>query len=199
MPPTRDAGETEKQQQQAGSPTSSAKPHQFVAISTLAEMRKQGRPHPDEDWISKTRHPLFWEPLQHKPVADKLASMRAALDQGADPNMLDREPEAPRHSGRPLHCAIAAGRTLSRRQGAVPWAATRDNLPVVELLLERGADPRLPGQPSPLPFLLSPIEEAEVNMAYPATTPGEDPAEVEDFYRRALLMMRAAAEKLDRK
>lgn len=112
----------------------------FVPRSTLAKMRDQGNPHPDFDWVNKTRQPLFWEPRQVKPVVAKLIAMHAALDNTADPNMIDREPDAPRDRGRPLHCAIAAGRTLSRKQGVVsPWTATRGKPPVVELLLEGGA------------------------------------------------------------
>lgn len=166
-------------------------------------MHANGRavPDPYRDWINQSRHPLFWEAWQVKPTADKLAAIRAALDDGADPNMIDRESSPPDHSGRPLHCAIAAGRTLSRNQGVVPWAATRGNLPVIELLLERGADPRLEGMaPRPGPqWLLSPIEEAGVNMAYPTGNPGEDFEEVKAFYTQAVVLMKAAAEKLDSK
>lgn len=177
-----------------------------VSRSTSVKMREAGNTHRDSDWVKQTRHPLFWEPLQDMPIEAKLTAMRAALDNAADPNMIDREPEAPRNRGRPLHCAIAAGRTLSRKQGIVPsWATTRGNLPVVELLLERGPDPRLGGQdataavgPGPQ-WLLSPIEEAEVNMAYPAGNPDEDFEGIKAFYTQALVLMRAAAERLDRK
>lgn len=132
-----------------------------------------------------------------KPTAEKLAAIRAALDDGADPNMIDRESVPRDHSGRPLHCAIAAGRTLSCNE--VPWEATRGNLPVIELLLERGADPRLGGRdPRPGPqWLFSPIEEAEVNMGSPSDIPGEDFEEVKEFFRQALVIMKAAAERLD--
>lgn len=197
----------EKQEHEISSPPSSPSPASvsrptFIPPSTLFEMRKQGHPHPDSDWVNSTRHPLFWESWQDKPVAAKLAAIRAALDNGADPNSIDQEPDAAGNHGRPLHCAIAAGRTLGRHQGNVPWAATRGNLPVIELLLERGADPRVngftaAGTPGPQ-FLLSPIEEAEVNMAYPTGDPAEDFEEIKDFYTRAIALMKAAAERLDR-
>lgn len=206
--------EQKQEHRPAGLPPSSSLPPasapQFVSRSTLDQMRDAGNPHPDANWVAQTRHPLFWEPLQDKPVAAKLAAMRAALDNspGADPNMIDREPEAARNRGRPLHCAIAAGRTLSRNQGddMPTWAATRGNLPVVELLLEHGADPRLGGQDAAAARpglgpqrLLSPIEEAEVNMAYPTGNLDEDFEEVKAFYTQALALMKTAAERLDRK
>lgn len=123
--------------------------------------------------------------------------MRAALDDGAEPNMIDLESVPPEHAGRPLHCAITAGRTLGRN--TVPWAATRWNLPVIELLLERGADPRLEGMaPRPGPqWLLSVIEEANVNVA--CCNPWEDFEEIKAFYTQALVMLKAAGERLDSK
>jgi hypothetical protein len=173
-------------------------PPYFMRIDTLNETRRQGNPHPDEDWIAKTKSRLFWEPLQCKATGEKLAAIKVAIASGADPNEMDHSPNPRRHRGRPLHCAIDAG----REQGETSWEAIKGNLPVIKFLLEVGADPRVPGFPSKIPRLRSVIEEAEVCL-YEAETErpwwniNEDPEEIANFYREILKLLREAGTKLD--
>lgn len=79
--------------------------------------------------------------------------MTAALDAGADPNELDHELYnicTWRCLGRPLHCCLGGFNAWG------PPSIIRFNPLLIQLLLSRGADPRLPGprqgpeQPSPL-------------------------------------------------
>lgn len=131
--------------------------------------------------------PLHWEPVSGHPVPEKLAAMLAALKSGSDPNELDHAPRAERSIGRPLHYAT--------EYTFFDHSLRHENLPVVELLLKHGADPRLPGmEPNP-----SPLEDlrAVVN----ANTPEVKWASERDmeFFKRALNAMEEKARELDGK
>ena len=91
-----------------------------VSIKELEDMRKAGQPHPCESWLWKTHAPLFWESLQVKPVSEKLAIMKAALEAGVDPNETDREPCLHMNRRRPLRYAIAAARDRGMFHGEIP-------------------------------------------------------------------------------
>lgn len=81
--------------------------------------------------------PLHWEIISGHPIAEKLSNVRAALQSGADPNALDKVRCAEQSRGRPLHYATD---TLH-----FDFMSRYENLPIVELLLEYGADPRMAG------------------------------------------------------
>jgi hypothetical protein len=81
--------------------------------------------------------PLFWESILEHPVEVKLANMRAAIAAGANVNELDQETYPCRNNGRPLHFALYS--TINN------FRHLKENLLVIKLLLESGADPRLPG------------------------------------------------------
>jgi hypothetical protein len=134
-------------------------------------------------WIYTTRPPLFWEPISGHPLPVKLASMKAALAAGADPNELDHEPRPERNRGRPLH--LATDHLYTTLSHLPPG----ENLPVVELLLEHGADPRLKG----LQFMNSPLERLRQIVRY--NNPGAGKAI--DFFRRALDIMEVRGRELD--
>ncbi|KAJ5647703.1 hypothetical protein N7490_004075 [Penicillium lividum] len=71
--------------------------------------------------------------------------MKAALLAGAGSNEMDREPDNRRSYGRPLHCVV---------HSKGPADFLKENIPLIRLLLEHGADPRLPG-PYTLPVFCS--------------------------------------------
>lgn len=106
-------------------------------------------------WVRKTKPSLYWIPLfSTDPLESRLAQITAALDAGADPNALDHELNLRRGLGRPLHCCLG---------GHMSWGppeVVRHNLPLIELLLSRGADPRLDGPTLPPLVKPSPLELA---------------------------------------
>lgn len=169
----------------------------------LASWRRHGLEPPTDlcmDWISCKKPPLHWEPLYSRdPVPARLARMTAALDAGADPDELDHELDVRRCLGRPLHCCVGG------RGAWGPPRIVRSNLPLVELLLSRGADPRLPGPgpgtPRPmgassrLPSALEMVRrEVEDNA-----TPDDGERELREcgFYAEALRVLKSAADLLD--
>ncbi|TGO09630.1 hypothetical protein BTUL_0159g00160 [Botrytis tulipae] len=84
--------------------------------------------------------------------------MRAAHESGADPNALDKAPRPGRSMGRPLHYATDVTH--------FDFMPRYENLPIVELLLEFGADPRMEGMGETRE---SPLEDVEriVKTNYP--------------------------------
>jgi hypothetical protein len=131
--------------------------------------------------------PLFLEPVSCAPVETRLAAIRAALSEGFSPNELDRRP---RGVGRPLDWAIEDG-------AAADYAHLKQNLPIVHLLLEAGADPRLPSRH---PFGWSPIDSLEAWFKQYKIRPQDFPPEVlvlKSFYEKALEAMKRVADELD--
>jgi hypothetical protein len=95
----------------------------------------------------RPRPPLHCLCMSGDPLEVRLLAIQEALASGEDPNELGGWPNP--GVARPLHYAISD--CVQHDQ-----AQLKQNLPVIELLLEAGADPRLPdlhGQ--------SPIEELE--------------------------------------
>ncbi|THV52650.1 hypothetical protein BGAL_0073g00250 [Botrytis galanthina] len=119
--------------------------------------------------------PLHWEIVSGHPIAEKLSNMREALESGADPNALDKAPRPERSMGRPLHYATD---TLH-----FDFMPRYENLSIVELLLEYGADPRMKGMAGSRE---SPLEDVEriVKTNYPKL--GERDME---FFKAALVVM----------
>jgi hypothetical protein len=82
------------------------------------------------------RSPLIMEPLSSHSAETMLAACRAAIANGEDVNAPDTLPHVGFNEGRPLDACL--------RQTHMPGnKCVCENLPVIELLLEHGADPRL--------------------------------------------------------
>lgn len=82
------------------------------------------------------KSPLITEPLRNHPSETKLAVVRAAIEAGGNVNELDDDPFLGYNEGRPLDACLNS----PHMDGG---ASIRDNFPVIQLLLEHGADPRL--------------------------------------------------------
>lgn len=160
-----------------------------------ASWRRHGLEPPADiclDWISCKKPPLHWEPLYSTgSVESRLANMTAALDARADPNELDHELRVRDCLGRPLHCCVGGLNAWG------PAHIVRLNLPLIELLLSRGADPRLPG-PGQRPRLPSALEMVRLEVEE-NTSPEDGEKELQDcgFYAEALKMLKSAADSLD--
>ncbi|CAI7581251.1 unnamed protein product [Penicillium glandicola] len=156
-----------------------------------SETSKANEPQETLDaWVHTTQPPLFWEFIAEHPISLKLANMKAALSAGADPNEMDHERDPRRSLGRPLHCAVG------------DWGNPdhmKENIPAIKLLLEHGADPRLPGpevKPAAL-GLQSPLEHAR-RLAM-GEWRGVDELLECGYYAEAYRVMKEAADDLDRR
>lgn len=98
---------------------------------------------------SSRQLPLFREPLSNHPAEEKVDVMRAAIEAGADVNQLDEEPIVGYNEGRPLDTCINGMHMPSGVQ-------LEDNIPVIELLLQHGSDPRLGARPT----MFTPVRRA---------------------------------------
>lgn len=136
--------------------------------------------------------PLLHQQCISNEVLDvRLAAMRKAIASGEDPNELRgwKNPGV----GRPLYYALD-------NSAQHDYAQLKQNLPVIELLLEAGADARLP---SLRPGRQLPIEELEawfrehIKGGHSKWAP-ED-LELQPFYEAALQAMKKAALILDGK
>ncbi|KAJ5557106.1 hypothetical protein N7494_001021 [Penicillium frequentans] len=144
--------------------------------------------HPDACWVFNKKPPLFWEPLSAHSIEIKHANMKAALLAGADPNEMDHEPDNRRSYGRPLHCVVHSNG---------PADFMKENVSLIKLLLEHGADPRLPGPKTAQAWasLGSPLFHVEQL----ATLPNQGLNELLEcsFYQEAYQIMKKAADDLD--
>lgn len=125
-----------------------------------------------------------------EPLEVRVPAIREALAAGEDPNELGGR-KVPGISC-PLHYAITTW-------GDCASGELKRNLPVVELLLQNGADPRLPDC-TPVPS--SPIEELEAWFREYDKDHSEWDAEEIDlhaFFSAVLHVMRAKAAELDGK
>ena len=135
-------------------------------------------------WTLKSS-PLHWEPVSGHPISEKFAAMKAALDSGADPNELDHQRRTERSIGRPLHYAT--------EYTTFDHSRRHENLPLIKLLLQHCADPRLHG----MECTKSPIDEMKTVVEF--NSPDLKWATEQDmvFFRGALEMMKEKANELD--
>jgi hypothetical protein len=110
--------------------------------------------------LNVRRSPLILEPLTSHSAETMLAACRAAIANGEDVNAPDTLPHVGFNEGRPLDACL--------RQTHMPGKkCICENLPVIELLLEHGADPRLYSKSvglAAIPMLLArhySVDEAE--------------------------------------
>jgi hypothetical protein len=144
-------------------------------------------PNTNQPWVYKYKPPLFWEPITDHPIKVKLASMSVTIASGADVNELDKEPDPRRNYGRPLHFASDASR--------IEFKYLKENLPLIKLLLEAGADPRLPG----MMYTDSALEELKCSLKGALRDERFQPEwkEVIPFLREAYVAMKEVADSLD--
>jgi hypothetical protein len=129
--------------------------------------------------------PLHWEPVSGHPITEKLTTMLGALKSGSDPNELDHASRPERSIGRPLHYAT--------EYTFFDHSLRHENLPVVELLLKHGADPRMPGMgpnPSPLEDLRAVVNANSPEVKWASERDME-------FFKGALEAMERRARELD--
>ncbi|KAH8765329.1 hypothetical protein F5883DRAFT_674530 [Diaporthe sp. PMI_573] len=131
---------------------------------------------------------LFWASSSGYGVRCKLAELLAALESGADPNAEQSEVVLHLRSGRPLDLC------LDDSKADLAGESLLNNIPVIQMLLDYGADPRL----DPLPPLkgvpacpLEPVEEARRSAQW-----GE--GSMKAYFSDAYRLMRRAADALDR-
>lgn len=143
------------------------------------------------DPVLRVAPPLHKQCISNEPLDVRLSAIRKAIASGEDPNELGgwKNPGV----GRPLHYALDDSAQHDYTQ-------LKQNLPVIELLLEAGADPRLL---SPTPGRRSPIEELEAwfreyNKGDHSKWAPED-LELQPLYEAALQAMKKAALALDGK
>lgn len=108
--------------------------HQVHSPATMAQASSAtGSTQPD---LHVQRSALIMEPLSLHSAEVMLAACRAAIANGEDVNAPDTLPLLGHNEGRPLNACL--------RQTHMPGdKSIMENLPVIELLLEHGADPRL--------------------------------------------------------
>jgi hypothetical protein len=154
-------------------------------------MSSQESPPPDLSPLPESFRdsaPLYYWAMSYAPVETRLEGIRAAIAAGADLDRIDRGQRL--RVGRPLHYAVTDMAMVDVNQ-------LMQNLPIVELLLEAGADPRLVNRP---PASRSPIEELEgefgcLQKNYKNLS--EQELGLYDFYEKALAAMKKVAERLD--
>lgn len=95
-----------------------------------------------DGFVHAKRAPLFYWPIADVPINEKLARMRETLEAGSDPKEADHSKDPKRQHGRPLHMAISNYEALGN------GSRIYDNIPVIKLLLQYRADPRLFDVPS---------------------------------------------------
>lgn len=112
-----------------------------------------------------------------------VAAVRTALENGDDVNQLDTDPHLGLNAGRPLDACLRASLMPGRK-------SIIENLPVIQLLLEHGADPRLYSRSAKFPPLAL------------ATSYSERDSEAEEekaFWKYLLKLFKEAIVRLDAK
>ncbi|KAF2126320.1 hypothetical protein P153DRAFT_388361 [Dothidotthia symphoricarpi CBS 119687] len=140
------------------------------------------------DSVHRVAPPLHVQSISNEPLDVRLAAIRQAIAAEENPNQLGgwKNPGV----ARPLHYAIDDSAQHDYKQ-------LKQNLPVIELLIKAGADPRLPdlqpGRRSPIQKLDSWFKAYNESHSSWAT---ED-LELYPFYKAALRIMKKTAAELD--
>lgn len=183
-------------------------PDSMPSVSDQPEQEKaEDRPASRESdhaewWNSPDNAPLFYWPVANVPVEEKLARMREALENGSDPNEVDHSTDRREQQGRPLHMCMNPSKEHS---GSGRFL---DNAPVIKLLLDYGADPRLygvPSNPHMMGYPKRPVDDARLSLESVRkwkdeffTYPGGKDRQMA-FYEEAYRLMKEAEDRLDGK
>ena len=143
----------------------------------------------DYEFRGPTRYvyPLLYVPISDLPIEVKVALMKKAIEAGDDVNQLDPINDKRMCFGRPLNFAVEYSRAN--------FHFLKDNIPVIKLLLEHGADPRLPGLYHERSALLEMREISQVEIG----TKEPEWNMMVPFFKEAYALMDKAAKKLDGK
>lgn len=133
---------------------------------------------------------IFWAPGSEFAIRCKLAEILVALENGMNPNEEESQPMLQLRSGRPLDLCLNDSKAMNSDTSLL------NNIPVIQMLLDYGADPRL----DPIPIMkgacglpLKPIEEVQ-NLAK-----FEEPGPMKRFYEEAYLVLKKATDRLNSK
>jgi hypothetical protein len=137
--------------------------------------------HPEDSRTLAKGSPLLFYPLSNLPMKTRLEAMRTAIAEGADPNQLDKRNHT--RIGRPLNYAI--NESWPEHDGY--YVQLKQNLPIIELLLDAGADPRIASWRL---YSSSPIEELEWYFKNYNDTWSEELKGLYEFYEKALSAMK---------
>lgn len=142
-----------------------------------------------------TRAPLLYWSIADVLAEEKLARMREALEGGSDPNEMDGSTDPKQKRGRPLNMCLDAGKALE------DTSRLNDNAPVLQLLLEWGADPRLYGVPENphMPgYLKRPVDGVKSSLEHIRQYEGMHYARCEvKYYEDAYKLMKEASDPLN--
>jgi hypothetical protein len=144
-------------------------------------------PNSEYEFRGKDRYvyPLLYVPISDIPIDVKVALVKKAIEAGDDVNQLDTIPDARRCFGRPLDFAVEYSRAN--------FDYLKDNIPVIKLLLDHGADPRLPG-----PYRERSALEEMRDMAQMKISDKEPEwNKVVPFFKEAFALMDEVAKRLD--
>lgn len=151
-----------------------------------ADLIRHGQ-RPECHW-EKEGSATFWAPTSDFSLKCKLAELLVALEGGADPNEREAQPVRQLLCGRPLDLCLNDSRADSR-------GSLLNNVPVIQMLLDYGADPRLdpiPGWKGHVAVPLEPVAEAKLLAEVAKWGP------MKDFYKEAYQVLKLAADRLDR-
>lgn len=132
-------------------------------------------------------YPLLYIPISDIPIDAKVALMKRAIEAGDDVNQLDPINDKRVCFGRPLNFAVEYSRAN--------FDYLKDNIPVIKLLLEHGADPRLPGlyrEKSALEAMRE-VSQTKISTTQPEWN------KLVPFFQEAFQLMEEAAKRLDGK
>lgn len=130
-------------------------------------------------------YPLLYIPISNLPINVKVALIKKAIEAGDDINQLDPISDKQICFGRPLNFAVEYSRAN--------FNYLKDNIPMIKLLLEHGADPRLPGLYGERSALqeMREMSQAEISLVNPEQN------KLVPFLKEAYKLIDKAAKKLN--